>query len=264
MTVDPAALPARLGDATLLRDHPRRTFVEQVMGLPVSLSVRGPHARGDRVARLAADFFAALRADDALFSPWRPGSEVSRIRRGELRPEDASERVREVARLCVEAERRTGGAFSAWRPDFDPTGLVKGWAVELAFETLLARLAGLGPHDALVSAGGDVAVACARTDTPDWRIGVEDARDRSRILLTVPLRRGAVATSGTAARGRHIVDPATGVPATELLSATVIGASLTWADVHATAAFVRGRAATVPADHAMVLLAPEGVVGVAG
>ena len=175
---------------------------------------------------------------------------MSRIRRGELRLEDAGPRVAEVAALCEEATARTGGAFSAWlpgpdgRPAFDPTGLVKGWAVEQAFDALVDRLAtigaGEGGHDALVSAGGDVAVACARSDTPDWMVGVEDPRDRRRTLLTIPLRRGAVATSGTAARGAHIVDPASGTAPTGLLSATVIGPRLTWADVYATAAFVRG------------------------
>jgi len=78
------------------------------------------------------------------------------------------------------------------------------------------------------------------------------------------LRRGAVATSGTAARGAHIVDPATGAAPTGLLSATVVGESLTWADVYATAAFVRGRnAATWLAalrDHVGVLVTPDGAV----
>ncbi|MEO7235495.1 MAG: FAD:protein FMN transferase [Lapillicoccus sp.] len=245
----PSALPDLSGPAYAI-DHPRRAFVEPVMGLPVSVHVRGPRARGPEVEAAALAMFAALRADDATFSTWKPDSPVSRIRRGELRLEDAGPRVAEVAALCEEATARTGGAFSAWlpgpdgQPAFDPTGLVKGWAVEQAFDALVDRLAtigaGEGGHDALVSAGGDVAVACARTDTPDWMVGIEDPRDRSRTLLMVPLRRGAVATSGTAARGEHIVDPATGAAPTGLLSATVIGPSLTWADVYATAAFVRG------------------------
>ena len=83
-------------------------------------------------------------------------------------------------------------------------------------------------------------MACSRTDTPDWSIAIEDPRDRSRLLRTLRLRTGAVATSGTAARGRHITDPATGTQAAGLLSATVIGPELTWADVYATAAFVKG------------------------
>jgi thiamine biosynthesis lipoprotein len=84
------------------------------------------------------------------------------------------------------------------------------------------------------------------------------------VLLTVPLRCGAVATSGTAARGEHIIDPATGRPPAGLLSATVIGASLTWADVYATAAFVRGPDAAAwvrtLADHAAVLVDADGCI----
>jgi thiamine biosynthesis lipoprotein len=108
---------------------------------------------------------------------------------------------------------------------------------------LLRGLTEHGRHDALVCAGGDIAAACDRTDTPDWRVGIEDPRDRCRVLRTICMRDGAVATSGTAARGAHIVDPVTGAPAAGLLSATVVGASLTRADVDATATFVRGAAA---------------------
>ena len=263
------ALPAFDG-LVALADHPRRSFVEQIMGLPISVHVRGPQARGPQVAREVSALYAALRRDDQLFSTWRPDSEVNRIRRGELLPADADPRVRAVATLCEEAEHRTGGAFSAWRPGpdgglaFDPTGLVKGWAVEQAFDRLAARLAPLGAHDTLVCAGGDIIAGCTRTDTPDWVIGIEDPADRRRMLITVPLRRGAVATSGTAARGQHIIDPATGAAATGLRSASIIGASLTWADVYATAAFVRGQAAaawiaTLP-DHAAVLVEQDGRV----
>jgi FAD:protein FMN transferase len=265
----PTALPA-LGGATPFVEQPRQAFVEQIMGLPISVHVRGPKARAHHVARAIADLFTALRADDERFSTWKPHSPISRIRRGELCLDDAGPRVREVAGLCEEAARRTGGSFSAWLPGpdggaaFDPTGLVKGWAAQQAFDTVLERLAGLGPHDALLSAGGDVVVACARTDTPDWRIGIEDPRERSRTLLTIPLRCGAVATSGTAARGTHILDPVTGLPPSGLLSATVIGPSLTWADVYATAAFVRGQDAAswivTMQDHAALLVESDGRV----
>jgi FAD:protein FMN transferase len=230
-------------------DHARRAFVEQMMGLPVSVHVRGPAAQQDTVADLVERAFDALRADDQMFSPYRADSAVSRIRRGELTLADAPARVRRAAHLCDEAAARTGGSFSAWLPDrdgtprFDPSGLVKGWAVEQAFDRLNDQLHELGPHDALVCAGGDIAVRSERTDTPDWVIGVEDPADRSRLLMRVPLRTGSVATSGSAARGRHIIDPVTMTPAADLLSVTVVGPSLTWADVYATAAFVRGHRA---------------------
>ena len=251
-------------------DLPRRSFVAQVMGLPISIHVRGPRARDDAVAAEVDAAFDELRADDAMFSIWKPDSPVSRIRDGRDRLTDAHPRIRHVAALCELAGYRTGGAFSAWLPDpvgtprFDPTGAVKGWAVEQAFTGLRERLRPLGAHDTLVCAGGDLVVACSRTDTPDWVVAIEDPRDRSRTLRALHLRSGAVATSGTGARGKHIVDPESGEAATGLLSATIIGPELTWADVYATAAFVRGPLAVgwvaTLADHAGLLVAPDGAV----
>ncbi|CAL8973372.1 hypothetical protein TESS_TESS_02727 [Tessaracoccus sp. O5.2] len=249
---------------------PRRAFVAQIMGLPIAFHVRGPLARGAVVENAVERAFDELRADDDLFSTWKPDSPVSRIRDGRDSLDDAPLRIRRVAALCDEARQRTGGAFSAWLPDghgarrFDPTGLVKGWAVEQALRGVVARLDPLGAHDVLVNAGGDIAVHCSRTDTPDWAIAVEDPRDRRRVVQRLELRTGAVATSGTAARGRHITDPSTGEPANKLLSATVIGPELMWADVYATAAFVLGRSglgwlATRPA-HAAVLVDHDGSV----
>lgn len=251
-------------------DVPRRAFVAQIMGLPISLHLRGPGVRTPAVEAAVERAFSALRADEAVFSPWQADSEISRIQRGVLSLADALPRVREVARLCDRASALTGGAFSAQLPGpnhqtvFNPTGLVKGWAVQQAFDNLLADPA-LRDHDALINAGGDIAVQCRRTDTPDWTVAIEDPRDRQRPLRTLKLRSGAVATSGTAARGRHIIDPATGEPVREeLLSATVIGPELTWADVYATAAFVRGLGAltwlaTLP-HHVCLLVTAEGTV----
>jgi thiamine biosynthesis lipoprotein len=223
-------------------EQPRRAFVAHIMGLPISIHVRGPRATDPDTADLVGQAFTALAVDDATFSTYRPDSVISAIRRGDLPMHLAGARVREVAELCAEATRRTTGAFCAdlpgpaGTPGFDPTGLVKGWAVEQAFDALVDRLP---DHDLLINAGGDIAVHCARTDTPDWRIAIEDPRDRSRTLRVLNLRNGAVATSGTAARGAHIVDPATGAAPTGLLSATVVGPSLLWADVYATAVFAR-------------------------
>jgi FAD:protein FMN transferase len=56
----------------------------------------------------------------------------------------------------------------------------------------------------------------------------------------VPIRTGAVATSGTAHRGGHIVDARTGRAPGGLASVTVVGRSLTAVDVDATAAFALG------------------------
>lgn len=249
---------------------PRRTWVQQVMGLPVSVTVRGAGAREDRADRAVQALYADLRRADRVFSTYRPDSEISLQRAGALPRELASPQVGEVLALCEQARRLTGGLFDPELPDqsgrrlLDPSGLVKGWAVEQAADAL-RRLEGL---DWVVNAGGDVLGRAEHG--PAWQVGIEDPRDRARMLCVLPLRSGAVATSGSAARGQHITDPRTGRPAAELLlSATVIGPSLTWADVLATAAFVEGPAATariahLPGYEALLALPGGELVGTPG
>jgi thiamine biosynthesis lipoprotein len=221
----------------------RRAWVEQIMGMPISVHARGAGARGAAAARAAGRLFATLRAADALFSTYRDDSQVCRLQRGELDLSAADPAVREVHRLCQAARARTDGFVDAWavpgRPGrFDPTVLVKTWALARAarhFDALPALALAAG-------AGGDVLVRPGDEPAP-WNIAVEDPRERGRVLATVPLRDGGIATSGQAARGAHIFDPHTGQVATEVLSATVLGPSLVWADVFATAAVARGAGA---------------------
>lgn len=219
-------------------DTVRRAWTEQVMGMPVSIHVRGDSPDRDLTREAVERAFAVLRAVDATFSPFRDDSELSRLRRGELTLTDASGDMRLVERLCRTAVERTGGAFDPWRwrDGYDPTGLVKGWAVARVGQ-LLREL----DADVLVNAGGDV-LARSVSGQP-WLVGIEDPSDRASVLATVPVVDGAVATSGPAARGAHIVDPRTGEPASGVLSATVVGPSILWADVDATAAVALGDAA---------------------
>jgi thiamine biosynthesis lipoprotein len=223
----------------------RRAWVEQIMGMPVSVHVRGPQAGDDRVGKAVEALFAELRAVDSTFSTYRDDSEISRLRRGEIDLAACSRDVREVAALCEAARLRTAGAFDAnlpdgnGRPSFDPTGLVKGWAAMRAARHLDA----LARHAYCLNAGGDVVVGGDAAGVPPWRVGVERPFHPTQLVAVLELSRGAVATSGRAQRGLHIVDPATGRPASELHSVTVTGPSLMWADVLATAAYVRGPAA---------------------
>jgi thiamine biosynthesis lipoprotein len=242
--VGSSAADARDAGFPELAAQEHRVWVEHVMGMPVSVHARGSGARDPIVAMAVDALFSDLHVLEDVFSTYRPGSQVSRLQRGELRLEESADEVREVRRLCQAARVLTDGAFDAWaavpgRPGvFDPTGLVKGWAVGRA-----ARRLDVVDHVAFaIGAGGDILVrpgAAGRT----WTVGIEDPRDRGRILARVPVQDGAVATSGTAARGLHIVSPRSGERATDVLSATVIGPSLLWADVYATAAVALGREA---------------------
>ena len=187
-------------DGRLARRPP--AWVEQVMGMPVSIHLRGRGQRGrrGRGAGRGGVRRAAGRRRAVLAVPRGQRGEPDRPRRA-ARSSDAHPLVAEVVALCDTARALTGGSFDAWRlrrrgglARFDPTGLVKGWAVQRAAEHLAA---GLG-CDVSVNAGGDIAVRPGPDPRP-WRIGIEDPRDPARVLAVVPLVVGGVATSGTAA-----------------------------------------------------------------
>jgi thiamine biosynthesis lipoprotein len=186
-----------------------------------------------------------LHEVDRVFSTYRPDSFVSRLGRGEIGLEDCPPEVVDVVELGAAAERESAGAFSIRLPGpggtrvLDPSGVVKGWAVERA----AAPLRALPDTDFCLSAGGDMTCRTLDPTSPPWRIGIEDPADPTRVLAVVPVFTGAVATSGTAHRGEHLVDARTGRPPTGVASVTVVAASLTWADIDATAAYAHGEGA---------------------
>jgi FAD:protein FMN transferase len=219
----------------------RRAWVEQVMGLPISVHVRAVEPTRPDLEAGVARVFAHLRKADAVLSTWRADSDLLQLQHGER--DEVHPWVADVTELCLEAEERTDGLFRAWRRrdggrlTYDPTGLVKGWAVAGA----AAHLDVVPEISYSIGAGGDIIVGAGpgtSAGAPSWRIGIEDPRHPGAVARVVTVRRGAVATSGAAARGAHVVDPRTGWGVTRSGSATVVGPELLWADVWATAAWV--------------------------
>jgi FAD:protein FMN transferase len=173
----------------------------------------------------AARVFAWLRWVDATFSTYRPDSEISRLDRRERF--DPHPLVREVRARCEALRVETGGLFDARAGGrLDPSGYVKGWAVE--------RAAAFGRGRFLIDAGGDVVLRGT------WRVGIRHPFERDKLAAAITVSDCAIATSGAYERGPHILDPRTGRPATGLDSVTVIGPDLGTADAYATAAFVAG------------------------
>ena len=222
--------------------EPNARYVGHVMGIPISLALRGRHAADD-VGRAAwAEVMESLREADEVFSTYRPESVVSRLGRGELTLADCPPEVTDVLALGEQASRSSGGAFSVYLPGpdgrivLDPSGVVKGWAAERAAESLRV----LPETGFCLSAGGDIVCRTEDPDGPPWRIGIEDPHDPQRLVGVVPLIDGAVATSGAAHRGQHVVDARTGRPPSGVASVTVVAASLTEADIDATAAYAQG------------------------
>ncbi|GAA5072640.1 thiamine biosynthesis lipoprotein [Thermocatellispora tengchongensis] len=128
----------------------------------------------------------------------------------------------------------------------DLGGFVKGWGVQRAAEALRSD----GVARGLIDAGGDL-VAWRAPGDPPWRIGVEHPLRPEPVGVLEPAAGlVAVATSSTVRRswaaeggGRlhHILDPRTGRPARSgCVQATVVGADLAAAEVHATCLVILG------------------------
>jgi thiamine biosynthesis lipoprotein len=234
---------------------PGSSRVEHVMGMPIIVDVRDPGIGAGPID----DVFDWFRVVDATFSTFKPDSEICRLDRGELALEDAQPDVRAVLARCDELCAETGGYFdvraNAAR-ELDPSGLVKGWAVDRA----AAILDTAGATSYNVNAGGDIRLRGGALPENVWRVGIQHPLERDRIAAVVETRDLAIATSGEYERGEHVFDPHTGLPPTGVLSVTITGPDLATADAYATTAFAMGSraaqwTATLKGYEAMTILA---------
>ena len=121
----------------------------------------------------AGRVFAWLRWVDATFSTYRPDSEISRLDRGELGdPHPLG--ARRCSTRCERLRVETGGLFDVRAGGrLDPSGYVKGWAVE--------RAAAFGRGRFLIDAGGDIVAARLRGGSGSGiRTGPASSPPRSR------------------------------------------------------------------------------------
>ncbi len=158
---------------------------------------------------------------DHTFSVHRPDSEIMRIRRGDIAQREAHCEVQAVLNRCMALRIVSDGAFDH-RPEdeLDPSGYVKGWAIERAAELLD------NGGRFCIDAGGDIVAR------GDWKVGIRDPYDRASSILVVELSDGAMATSGAYERGEHTWGTGSG-----LASVSVIGPDLGTADAISTALF---------------------------
>lgn len=190
-----------------------------------------------------------VRMIDRDFSTYKPDSQVSQIRRGELKIEDATKQMQEVWQLCLVARNLTDGSFDPWcvKGGYDPSGYVKGWAADRCIEILKRH----GAENIQINAAGDLSLAGGFEDGKPWSIGIRSPENRFEVLKVFEIFEGAIATSGTYEIGAHIKDPHTGLIAIGARSATVIGPDGGLADALATALVVTGR------DGAVLFNKPE-------
>ncbi len=128
----------------------------------------------------------------------------------------------------------------------DLGGFAKGIAVDESIQVLQSY----GITNAIVNAGGDLRAIGRHGDRP-WVIGIRNPDEEGYVASVEVSGDESVFTSGDyerwfewdGKRYHHILDPATGYPASELRSVTIIGADAATADAAATALFVAGKQA---------------------
>lgn len=204
------------------------------MGMPITVEIADASARPADIG-VVFEYFTIV---DHTFSTYKTDSEISRINRGEIKITDASAAVQRVFKLSEETRITTNGYFNIRRGNqYDPSGLVKGWAVRNAAELLERR--GFGNFS--IDAGGDLQVKGLNGESQPWRIGIRNPLRPDQIIKVVRLLDRGIATSGTYLRGQHIYNPhRPDDPLLDVVSITVIGPDVYEADRFATAAFAMG------------------------
>jgi len=222
--------------------------VEHVMGMPVMFDICDLEL-GLPALSAAVDW---LHWVDATFSTYRSDSQISRLNRGEMTASELHPDVTAVLERCAELHQETDGYFDIAAPyrrdgsapaagrggpgSIEPSGLVKGWAVDRVVRILREA----GAANFMVNASGDIYAAGHPDGASAWRVGIQDPRLSNEVALTLALRDAAIATSGVQARGDHIADPFDNRQPMGLLSVTITGEDIATADAYATAAFAMG------------------------
>lgn len=218
----------------------------QIMGMPVTVKIIDG---AEAVFDIIFEYFEHV---DEVFSTFKPESEISRLNRAEIKHDQLSAEVKDVLAACQRMKLRSQGYFDIERNGkVDPSGLVKGWAVWNAAQIIEQA----GSKNYFVDAGGDIQAGGANEQGSPWSVGLRHPTLREKIVKTLLISNGAVATSGIYERGQHIYDPHTGKSVASLLALTVVGPNIEDADVVATAAFAMG------ASKALDFVSSQGLEG---
>jgi len=158
--------------------------------------------------------------------------------------ETIEEELKRIDYRLVEVDRLAGTVkFLAPGVRINLGGIAKGYAVERAVSLLRSR----GIRHGIVTAGGDSRLLGDRLGQP-FMVGIRDPRKDDEVALTIPLEDEAISTSGDyeryfeedGQRYHHIIEPATGLPASGVHSATIVGPDAVLTDALSTSVFVLG------------------------
>lgn len=203
-----------------------------IMGMPITIEIIDSNDKN-----ILAETFSYFQEIDNRYSTYKPTSEISHINNG--LPKNAwSTEMKHIIQLCEQTKQQTKGYFDiSHNGKLDPSGLVKGWAIQQAAEQLRHR----GLNNFYIEAGGDIQAYGQNSKNEPWTIGIRNPFNTEEIIKTVHLTNQGIATSGTYIRGQHIYNPHQPTKAPHgVMSLTIIGPNIYEADRFATAAFAMG------------------------
>lgn len=206
------------------------------MGMTITVEISDKNAN----EKIFDKVFSYFEEVDKRFSTYKKESEISKINDGLLKENEWSSEMKEVFNLSEKTKKETDGYFDIKRPDgkYDPSGLVKGWAIWRAANIIKNE----GYENFYVDAGGDIQAFGKNAENEPWKIGIRNPFNEEEIIKNLSITDMGVATSGTYVRGQHIYNPKKPNEKIEdIVSLTVIGENIYEADRFATAAFAMGK-----------------------
>lgn len=205
-----------------------------IMGMPITVEIKVGSKKMFDEEKINSDIkkvFDYFIAVDKKFSPFKKDSQVSKYNRGEKIDSD----MELILKLADELKHKTDGYFNIKRANgkIDPSGIVKGWAINNASDMLRRQ----GYKKFYIDAGGDAEIVGYK-----WKWGIRNPFNVMQIVKVLKLSNCGIATSGTYERGQHIYNPVNkNQNISDIVSLTVIGSNVFEADKLATPAFAMGR-----------------------
>src|ERR1035437_6722836 len=176
-------------------------YTRIIMGMHITIEIVDQQVS----PRIFEEIFAYFKAVDRQFSTYKNDSEIMRINRGEISKDKYSLDMRKVFTLAEKTKKETLGYFDIKKPDgtFDPSGVVKGWAIQNAAELLLKK----GYRNFYIDAGGDIQSYGKNIDGKEWSVGIRNPFNMEEIIKVLYVHGQGIATSGNYMRGQHIYNP---------------------------------------------------------
>ncbi len=202
--------------------------------MPITIEIADNFATGKDFEKI----FSYFGHIDEKFSTYKDESEISKINKGVISEDKRSDEMKEVFALAEKTKKETGDYFDIWNgKKYDPSGLVKGWAINNAAKILEAG----SLSNFYINAGGDIQTRGKNAEGKNWSVGIKNPFNNQEIIKVLRLKNNGVATSGTYIRGQHIYNPKERAKElSAIISLTVVGPDIYEADRFATAAFAMG------------------------